>query len=312
MIITSVPAVELIHILKNVKRNEFKYYAFIVAREIDNRDILVDLFKNYSSFSSVTGNEILLVLFYNSNEYLSTILDVKEELNKQIPKALTPIYFHNCRLIRLELLESMAKYESFISGQSDTFPFYARDIINSFQGERINQDNYITNFDLEKYLRSMTEQTEAFKQAFNLSESDIPCLIIWDKEQDETSLLKFSEDTTIKFIYDIFREIVSRTIEREVLRRPIEEEISSKERILSYFDPTKPKHKKKGERLESRLSELHTSLKKIPQPELLRDVLSDIKKRKERKNVIKKISFQLPSLKEVFVKLLAIALKNFV
>lgn len=306
MIITSVPAGELVRIFRDAKYLDFKYCAFIVARQIDNREIFIELFKNYSSLASVTGKKLLVVLFYNSNDCLSTIYEAKEELSKQVPNALMPVYYHNCDLIRLELLESMAMYENKLSGNTDTLPSYARGIIESKPFNRTSQKTYSISFELEKYLRSMTEQTEALKQAFQLSESDIPCLIIWDKELDETAALHFTEGINILHIYKAFREIIVRTIEPEVLRKPIEEKILSKEHILTLFNPTKPKNKKKAERLESELRELRNALKKIQPPELLSDVLLDIDKNRQRQKIIKKISLHLPSLKEVITKLLTI------
>jgi len=296
MIITSIPAGELIRILKEEECGPFKYYCFLVAREIDSREVLSDVFEHYASLDSVTAQHLLFVLFYDDPEAAFRMEDVKRGLSPQTSEALARLYFHDCQSMRLKLLTSMDYYRD---------PA-VHDVVER-RGWRVAGYDQ---FSLDHYLRWMTLHTQALKEAFRLREADLPCMLIWDRDQDESALLRLQMDTSALHVYEVIRELIARTIEREEHKRGLERQLEQEQHNLRDLDPNKPGHLTRIADREARIEHLQSALSEAPAPEALADVLASIANKQAWRHRIKTITSHLPSLRDVFAKIVEILTRH--
>lgn len=285
MLITSIPASELVEILAKDnylgRRRGFEIYCFVLVREIVARDFLLGLFREHESLCSISGNRVLLVLFNTKAHELSDIRQLKKEIGKRNPESLSTVFFHHCEDVKAELLDRMEHIEKVRSLPTQDrvgFRHYRKFFgLAHHAAKDVNE---------REYLASMTHEVEDLKSALGISEADLPCLVLVDKNFDEVSTFSVDGNTDVITVYHLLKELIVRNIERRLKLWDVDSQIAN---CKSAISDKRRRHKKLDEQTRM-LEELELKKAALPSPESIHEVISRFERRERLGRGLKKLA----------------------
>ena len=300
MIISSLPAAELMRILQEDSSMSFGAYCFILTREIIGQEVLQGLFDEHRSFASLSGKSLLVVLFYSDVRGVRQVPEfIKGIPEEERERLLQRLFFDPCDSLRDSIYRKARAFDGRFWGYDD-------DGWHSHGYGYIRQmsDETALDLDFDAYAAAMTEQASKLKNLLGLSEEDLPSVVIADRKLDEVGVFHLTGEQGILEVYQIMKTVIVRNLERSKKIGYLNAQISQKRNEISQLKPGKGRHRERRAHLKEEVRAMEKEISKFPRPQALSSLASEWSTKSKIKSYSKR-AFSVQDLVLRFLQLVA-------